>query len=418
MTFFRSSPLNRLSTSNRRLVAARLALALGAFGLATLAHVESSYAADSVAKSTIQVLELDAEKGAEKQAAGLTGALRSRIEQLPKFTRTNERQSLAMLTVALRCDLKGKDKDVCLEKIAKQLQVERFLYGMVSKKQGQATAEIKMYTVGKGEQTVSESYNEVFVEENDSPLKGVARKLTDKLLGASTGTVKLINGEPDCGYMMDNKRAEQNIIGRESTIEVEPGFHTFITLGPCAKIERAVTVPVNNTVTVDFTKAQDPKAPGATTGPVTSKPADTRWIRPVVGWTAIGLGAAAGVVSIVFGVQYWTKQATLQTERVDSTEYKASDYPGTKKASDCLPNSSFKWCQDYEATNKKIVPGVVLAVVGGALVTTGIVVLVTGGKDKDSKDAAKDGSKSGGLKNVQLAPMCGQTQGASLSGSF
>jgi hypothetical protein len=378
-------------------------------------------------KFTIQILDLEAEKGAEKNADGLTQALRRRIEQMPKYSRIDEKQSIAMLSIGLRCDIKGKDRTVCLEKMAKQLQVDRFLFGSVSKSGGQATADVHMYERGKTETNTTEKFNDSFVDGMDgSTLGKVAERITDKLLGLPTGTVKLINSEADCGYSVDGRR-EGNFVGKEVSFELLPGLHTVATLAPCRKFEQKVTVPVNNSITVDFSKmsAGGPATPGGSGG-------DSKWVRPVIGWSMIGVGAVLGGIALgAFGLPYWSRRNEIQSEvdKIDGGVYTNNGSKPTfagKGASYCeapptVPPGDKAFCDAYKDLNSKIAPGVVLGAVGGALAVAGVVVLVTGPSSKEKAAVSTGSAKKPEplLKNVQAAPMFGGgTQGVSLSGAF
>ena len=76
----------------------------------------------------------------------------------------------------------------------------------------------------------------------------------------------------------------------------------------------------------------------------------------------------------------------------------------------------FKLCDDRKSMNKNIAPGIIFGAIGGALITTGIVLLVT---DKGSASASASAKAEQRVSNVQVTPWFGTgTQGLSVTGDF
>ncbi len=369
--------------------------------------------------SAVHVVGMDTDD-ADEQADAFTAVLRSRLKEMPGFSLGDSQQALGMLTTAMKCKGKQPDAD-CEQKIATQLSAERFIWGSVQKSKGQATVELHLFRRGKGSSPpVRESYPDTLKDPRDPALQKVATKLLGQLLGVSAAaqpaTARVRANNYDCPVAVDGDRKGELDHGALQ-IEVGPGPHTFELLKPCATVKKTVTIPAGGSALVDLS--------GGTTTPPKETGGSGTNIRPIVGWSLVGVGAASIAFSSFFGIRYlknrsdaqdkWTAQnnkAVFVGVSADGSSFDAGKCSSPAPATGAASDRSLCDANTNATTNSTVFW--VAAGAGAALVTGGIVVLVTG--EKEDKQPMK--GRGDGPRNLQLAPVLGSTSGAVLSGEF
>ncbi len=401
---------------------------MAAFGAALLAVPAAARAeAPGPGASAVHVVGLDTDD-ADEQADAFTAVLRARLKEMPGFSLGDSQQALGMLTTAMKCKGKQPDGD-CEQKIATQLSAERFIWGTVQKSKGQATVELHLFRRGKGSSPpVRESYPDTLKDPRDPALQKIASKLLGQLLGvpsaAQPATARVRANNYDCPVAVDGERKGELDHGALQ-LEVGPGPHTFELLKPCVTVKKTVTIPAGGSALVDLS--------GATTTPPKETGGGGTNIRPIVGWSLVGVGVASIAFSSFFGVRYLKNRSDAQDKW---TSAPASSFVGVIVSRDANGKESYSFdsgkCSSAAAapatgtasdrslcdanTNATTNSTVfwVAAGAGAALVTGGIIVLVTG--DKEDKQPVK--GRVDGPRNIQIAPVLGSTSGAVLSGEF
>ena len=371
-----------------------------------------SLAAAQAKASAVHVINLDSDDATEDNADGFTAALKSRLRSTPGWQLVESQNSLSTLGPALRCP--AKPDAACLQRIADQLKTDRFFWGRVSAGTGahMVTAEVHLWSRGKAEQIVKETYAENLKDQNDEALRKVVAKVLEKLAGiASEGTVNVKANAEEGTVLVDGKPAGQlehgqvtlTLLGGPHTVEVQ-GKDT--TSGP-----QQVTVVNGSEVSIAVELH-----PGAVTAPpppeTPSKPAP---VKKIIGFSTMGVGLVLGAVGLVEGIQWWTGQSDFNSDSGKYKSYASSHYGAL--------NPNWKYC-DYptdaimkEACDKKKSLDTA-AVLGYALGGAGVVLLAVGSilVFSDKTASSDEPPKSGKLR---IFPTFGpQGGGVDLSVTF
>jgi hypothetical protein len=133
-------------------------------------------------------------------------------------------------------------------------------------------------------------------------------------------------------------------------------------------------------------------------------------IRPIIGWTAVGVSVVLGAVATGFGVGYLSTHSDNNTQSehnyLTGSPVKVADPCNVQASFQGIPNIE-RGCSDEQAARSDIVDEIVLFSVGGVVLATGIYLLAT-----DSKPASQSPSTGSVLKNLQLSPSVGPGGGS------
>lgn len=343
---------------------------------------------------TIHVLGIDSDD-AEDQADALTGALRSRIRVAPGLTLLETQHSLAMLTAALRCP--PKPDPSCLQKIGDQLHAERFVWGYVAKAPGnQVTADIHLWTRGKPDTSVRETYSDNLHDQNDETLRRIATRILEHLTGttATAGTITVHAGNVEGAVWVDGqkKRALEHGV---ATVDAPLGSHAVEVRAKGFAVAHE-QVMVNAGEDANVTMHLVPEA--ATEG--TTAEAPHRGIRPrtVLEIGLIGAGVAAGIVAGVEGFQFLQAKNDLDDARA-SVPSSVSDVCSAPANDQASANACKKYNSAKDARTGSIVAGFVSA----ALVIPGVVLLLTDHPRENSSPAEEKPSANTG-RSLRFVP--------------
>jgi hypothetical protein len=354
--------------------------------------------------SSIHIVGLDSED-ADEQADALTSALRAKVRGMPTYALGEPNQQLSILMTALKC--KGTQPDTaCEQSIGKQLNSKRFVWGQVVHNKAAANVTVTVHLRGSEVSkptNATETYPDI-----SKDVQSVATRLLAGLLGnATAGLAKVTvrSTESDCGVSIDGARAGQLTRG-EGVFDVAAGEHTFAVLPPCkaAQVSKAIagTEGIIDLSPVAATKLTDP-ASGAS-----AKESGKSSLRPIVGWSLIGVAAASAAIGTYGFVTYYG--AKNEGQKINDEKPFPSDPIGLG-SNICTGNKISgsdrvkRFCEQHDrAINNSILGGVALGIGGAALI--GGIILLTGGKSDDK--AAR----------VQVTPLLGGVQGAAFSGSF
>jgi hypothetical protein len=227
---------------------------------------------------------------ADDQAEALTKALRNAVRAMPGWSLGEGDFSLEVLTLSLKC---AEPPDAsCQSRIADQIKSDRYVWGTIEKKGANVKGTLNFWVRGKGTSKVPVDYTSNLTDSTDDTLRRIASAAITELTGGppkggvhvKAGDVQgqvFVDGQPlgalksgDGSFMIPSGPHKitvkaQGYADAESQVVVKPtGAATELTLVP---------IPMETKTAVNW--------------------------RKVGGFTAIGVGVAAGVVGIVGSIQ-------------------------------------------------------------------------------------------------------------------
>jgi hypothetical protein len=317
----------------------------------------SSARAQASKPQDLHVLEIDSED-ADDQAEALTGGLRSRVRSTPGWVLPETSQSLRMLTAALRCP--QRPDAACLVRIGDHLKADRFVWGTLSKAAGhQVTADMHLWTRGKPDVAIHETYSDNLKDQNDDTLRKIATRILDRLAGG---------------------------------LAVAASQNAVVAVGPSADV------------------AVEPEPAHDAPSPPSDAPPPHGSARAALGWTGVVAGSALLVAGGTLGVVFETSRAKLNTDRQNNygnvSEGATIDNPCDPPPGESNSETS-AGCNAHTVAHAVLIPEIATLGAGAVLAVVGIVLLATEPKHAPSTDAAL------GLRHVKLLPQF-ETRGASL----
>lgn len=227
---------------------------------------------------------------ADDQAEALTRALRNAVRAMPGWSLGEGDFSLEVLTLSLKC---AEPPDAsCQSRIADQIKSDRYVWGTIEKKGANVKGTLNFWVRGKGTSKVPVEYTSNLTDSTDDTLRGIAATAISELTGGppkggvhvKAGGVQgqvFVDGQPlgalksgDGSFMIPSGPHKitvkaQGYADAESQVVIKPtGAATEVTLVP---------IPMDVKTSVNW--------------------------RKVGGFTAIGVGVAAGVVGVIGSIQ-------------------------------------------------------------------------------------------------------------------
>jgi hypothetical protein len=334
---------------------------------------------------------------ADDQADALTQALRSRVRQAQGWSLLESPQSFETLAIALKCP--NKPDAPCLQRIGDQIHADHYVWGTMAKKKGggEVTADVHLWSRGKGEVDASETFTDNLKDASDEALRQIAGRLFGRLVGTGpAGTVIVRAGTGGGSVLIDGSEKAQleggvthiDIPGGEHTIRVRvPGFE------PTSQ-QAMVVVGQEHELTFTLTTAPPP--------PVETAPRSSFPTRTVLGVGAIVAGVGLLVASGVEAAAWQSDNNQSKQDRaqvpssvtdVCTTQVNSYAYDACRKSQDALTVSKLAW---------------VFGGAGVALLGTGVIVLVTG---PAGKPAPKDTGSTATKPSVAVTPAVGPRSG-------
>jgi len=220
---------------------------------------------------------------ADDQAEALTKALRNAVRGVDGWSLGEGDYSLEVLMLSLKCP-EPPDAD-CQSKIADQIKADRYVWGIIEKKDPNVVGTLHMWVRGQGTKDVPISYSANLTEANDEALKQVALDGINKLTGGPPkGGLHVKAGQVQ-GQLFVDGQPMGALTNGEGTFMVPAGSHKIMVKAEgYADAESSVVVKPSG-APADVSLALVPletKAP-------------MNW-KKIGGFGAIGLGAVfAGV---------------------------------------------------------------------------------------------------------------------------
>lgn len=409
-------------------------------GSSTLAFAQTG-------KNSAAILGLDSDD-AERQADALSSALRTRARAQPGWTISDNTDSIALVTAALRCP--AHPDATCEKHIGEQLKTEKFMWGTVKRVgPGQLAVEVHYWQRGKADSSVKEIVPDSVKDANDPAAKTAASHIFEKLTGATpiaaTLTVKAGEGQ---GSVFVDDEAKGSLTNGTAKIDVTPGTHVVEVRSPgFMPSKQTVTVAASSDTPVTLTLVAAAAAQNTppTTEPPPVAPSRAGKGRTIVGVALIGLGVVAEGIAGYEGLRFLSNAGTWNDFKLQGCADKKGlgetgsvslngssvELPGcgvpqakTHDIACAAPGSpgaaSREQCDAYDTANGSIAPGFIFMGAGVVLAVSGIIVLVTAPKDAEDPDVTTS-TKTAAAKKImpQIVPIVGpNTAGVSAGFSF
>jgi hypothetical protein len=320
---------------------------------------------------TVQVVAIMSDD-AFQHAQALTDALRKAVDHKPGFALGRGEYSLEVLTAALSCP--DPPDQVCLQKIAHKLRVERYVWGTLKKlPKQQVTAHLSFWEHGSSPRDTTLTYSANLNDAADDALYRIASKAVNDLLGPAEGTLvvrarnlngqvfindspkgKLVQGRAELTVPAGEANVRVTIDGHRdslATVRVPPGGNAEVKLEP---------------VLTSMPQAADRNRDLSPVGP------PARGSR-VAGYTVLGIGAAVAVVGGVLWYVSYSQQGDQNYEAYRAVVPKGQD--PCKTAENDRRQDIQDLCSQNQVTRVlafTLTPvGLVMAGVAGVLLATG-----------------------------------------------
>jgi hypothetical protein len=377
------------------------------FGLSTRASAQQ--------KTNAAILGLDSDD-AERQADALSSALRSRARMQPGWTISDNTDSIALITAALRCP--SHPDATCEKRIAEQLKTEKFFWGTVKRiGPGQLSAEVHYWQRGKPDSSTKEIFPESIKDANDSNARLAATHIFEKLTGSAplNGSVTVKAGDGDGAVIVDGE--QKGSLDHGSTkIDLPPGSHSIeIRASGFEPSKQTVNVVASNEALVTMTLVPVAVAPVVPHKDDTAPPPEEASSghgkgRLIVGLALIGLGVVAEGIAGYEGLQFLSNRSTWNdfksqgcaegTPIGQSGETPNGLRPGCGTQATpvavhdalCAGNlNNSSGCQAYDSAKSAIAPGFIFASAGVVLAGAGVVVILTAPKNSEGSTTPQAG---------------------------
>jgi hypothetical protein len=274
----------------------KIVVAVAAMGFYT------TLAQASTGVATLGVRSQDGEDELERR---LSAALRTSAKSVQGFEVGDRELALEQMSLAHGCD---EPDAKCLGEIARTLTVEKLLFGSVVNASAGYELTLNAFDAASGKLETMNAHN--ISAELLAPATAVetVTKVLQRLLSggapapAATGTLVVEGGDPNAEVIVDgDTRARLDETGRLS-VELPPGNHSVRPAGtePGDLAERLALIEAGAVHTVSLSSAsalaEVPPSLGAEVEQ--AAPAQPRNLRRMLGWGAVGVGAAFAIATI------------------------------------------------------------------------------------------------------------------------
>ncbi|HEX7663275.1 MAG TPA: carboxypeptidase-like regulatory domain-containing protein [Polyangiaceae bacterium] len=403
--------------------------------------------AQQTGKTSAAILGLDSDD-AERQADALSSALRTRARAQAGWVISDNTDSIALVTAALRCP--AHPDATCEKHIGEQLKTDKFMWGTVKRVgPGQLAAEVHYWQRGKADSSVREIFPDSVKDATDPAVKAAASHIFEKLTGATPlgGTVTVKAGEGSGAVFVDDE-AKGTLTNGSAKIDVAPGQHTIEVRAEGfmpSKQTVNVTASADTPVTLTLVPAAATANPPPPVEPPPVAPSKGGSGRKILGFALIGLGVVSEAIAGYEGLHFLSNAGTWNDFKLQGCAGNknigehgivatdgnggTADLPGcgtptgTKHEIACAnpggPGSaSVDQCNAYDSAKGSIAPGFIFMGAGVALAAAGVIVLVTAPKDAEDPNVTTS-SKTAQQKKIapQVLPLVGPNS-AGLSAGF
>jgi len=264
----------------------------------TLALVVGLVPARAFADTSVIVLGIQSIEGDDDFARDLTGAIRHAASQVRGWTVSDRDVSLSQMTVMSSC---AEPDAACMSEIAHALSTQRILYGVVRRTSTGAnfrfsvTVSVFNSDTGAIENSVTDTIprNEA---EIDFLRQRVRRYITELAGTPQVGSVAVRSSVPEAQVAIDGTPAGATAGGAFTATNVAAGPHVVeVSAAGYQTYTTRINVEVGSQAEVSAELMEESGGDGHDRGP--GGHGGFPW-RPVLGWSAIGLGAVFGGLAI------------------------------------------------------------------------------------------------------------------------
>jgi hypothetical protein len=334
----------------------------------TLALVPATAMADAKSVQVVAIMSDDA----FQHAQALTDALRKAVDHRPGFALGRGEYSLEVLTAALGCP--DPPDQVCLQKIAHKLRVERFVWGTLKKlPKQQVTAHLSFWERGSNQRDMTLTYSANLNDAADDALYRIASKAANELLGPAEGTL-VVRARNLNGQVFINDSPKAKLVQGRAELTVPAGeVNVRVTIDEYRDSLATARVPPGGNAEVKL-------EPVLTSMPqAADRDRDLSPVGPpargshVAGYTVLGIGAAVALVGGVFWYMSYSQQQDKNYGAYRAIVPKGQDPCKTAEAGD--RNDIQDLCSKNQVTRilaLTVTPvGVAMAAVAGVLLAAG-----------------------------------------------
>jgi hypothetical protein len=320
---------------------------------------------------TVQVVAIMSDD-AFQHAQALTDVLRKAVDHKPGFILGRGEYSLEVLTAALGCP--DPPDQVCLEKIARKLRVERYVWGSLKKlPKRQVTAHLSFWEHGSNQRDTTLTYSANLNDAADDALYQIARKAVDELLGPAEGTL-VIRARNLNGQVFVNDGPKGKLVQGRAELTVPAGeVNIRVTIDGYRDSLATARVPPGGNAEVKLEPVLTSMPQAADRDRELSPVGPPARSSNVAGYTVVGLGAAVAVAGGVFWYLSYSEQRDRNYEAYRATVPKGQD--PCKTAATDNRNDIQDLCSKNQVTRIlafTLTPvGVAVAAVAGVLLATG-----------------------------------------------
>ncbi len=320
--------------------------------------------ADEPGKLAVAVVSISTDEVLD-QAEALTNAMKSSLRKTPGWELQEGDWQLEVLTVSLQCN--EPPDEACETKIGDQAKAERLIWGTLKKKNPTTvTAELHLWTRGKGSVAAQAEYSLNLTDASDDALLTVSRSLLEKLTGGAPKGKAVFHVADLDGEILEGGKVVGQLRDGKATVDLDAGKHTLIVRADgTTDLEAIVDVKPLGSVEVTL-KPQKPSS-----GPDWQK---------IIGFGTIGMGLGFATVGVVSSLRIQSLNTDLDRDREyvggdqDVCDVANSDIKDPQLDSDFNPTRVAEICNDantFETLQMVMYP---LAAVS---IGTGIVLLST-----------------------------------------
>jgi hypothetical protein len=352
------------------------------FWLCVVGLLTSTFAGSAKAATSVAVLGVRAIDGDTELEWRLSQALREAVGSFEDFAVGDRDASLEQMMLAHGCD---DPNATCLGDIARTLGVERMFWGTVSAAERGYELTLSQFDTRKSSVETA-TLRQLGAEQigSSGAAKATTSKLVQRLTGRITSGYVIVTSVPMGEVHVDGIRRGALDEAGMFTLELPTGDHTVRVTprGDHPLEERSVRIKPGESTRLSVEGSAEPAAVVPTAEiPVETPRRDRRFVRRVLGWVAVGVGAALAGAT----VYSWVRLRQIADDE-DYKTYRASFPPrgsdngvgnvcreadrGTLAAMDPaqakLERSAKSLCQEADAL--EVAQYVLL---GGALVAAG-----------------------------------------------
>jgi hypothetical protein len=261
--------------------------------------------ADSAAVTVLGVRSLDGEDQLERR---VSHALRNNARSIEGYRVSDREVSLAQMSLAHGCE----DVDVaCLKEIASTLAADRLIYGNMVRSGDKVRVTLFNFDARTGQIDASAERTVPAAQLTDPTLSEIVQGLTRRISGTrggGAGVLRITGNRPGAAVAVDDSAA--GVLDENGELTIDPiaeGPHKILVETSDGRDRRELSVDVRADTTTTLRALLTQPLPAITAEDAAqaaepSSPQDDlarkKYLKRVLGWTAVGIAAGFAVATI------------------------------------------------------------------------------------------------------------------------